>query len=453
MAGIPAIRHVIGTCPSACRIVRPMSRQHGVSSILYPHENRWIDQLMAPDTNTLVITPAPETGESHPFAGSPLSSPQRVFEAQAGLAFAMLDASQDGMVLVSATGRLLYANTVAETLLGEPMSAYFGCSIFAWIHARGWSHVKQVIGLTPPMLRDLLSQAVCDQGQSLHRIFEQQVGSGGGRTLDERGVPVRAPDGSALGWMLTWRDITEECRDARMREEVNHMMIHDLRSPMTAIIGSLTMLHDLLLEETIDPAPYEDVLQIARNSSAGMLNLIESLLDIARVDQGGMALDRQTLPLPPIIDDACTSILSLAYSARVELAIDVPEDLPPVAIDAEKIRRVLVNLLDNGLRHTPADGHVTVHAHTSTGAKEVIVCVEDSGPGVPASERVRIFDKFVQLERRTANGYKGFGLGLAFCKLAVEAHNGRIWIDEAPGGGAAFCFSLPAVAGPHSLID
>ncbi|WP_162910041.1 sensor histidine kinase [Aggregatilinea lenta] len=399
------------------------------------------------DTDTLVITPAPSTG-SHPSANNASSSQPSVgSDPQTRVALAMLDACQDGLLMVGTSGQLLHTNTAADRLLGESMRAYVGRSILAWIHDRGWTHVTEITGLTPPLLRDLLSRAVCDQGQSSRRVFEQQTGDSP-RIVEERGTPVQASDGSALGWMLTWRDITEERQQARAREEVSHMMIHDLRSPLTAIIGSLTMLHDLMIEEAVDIAPYDGVLRIAHNSSAGMLNLIESLLDIARIDQDGMALSRTTQALPPVIDDACTSILSLAYRAHIQMAIEVPEDLPPVSIDADKIRRVLVNLLDNGLRHTPVDGLVTVRASASPGSSEIVVCVADTGPGVPVAQRERIFDKFVQLQSRAAGGGKGFGLGLTFCKLAVETHGGRIWIDEAPGGGAAFCFSLPAVTEP-----
>ncbi|HML20491.1 MAG TPA: HAMP domain-containing sensor histidine kinase [Aggregatilinea sp.] len=399
---------------------------------------------MSLDTNTLVISPAPDPGERATIP-SPADLPPGVLEPQENVAQAMLDACQDGMLMFGVSGRLLYTNAAADAFLGESMRAYVGRSIFAWVHDRGWAHVTQVSGLTPELLRDMLSQANCARGEKTHRVFEQHVG-GLTRTIDEQGKPVHARDGSAMGWMLTWCDITEQCQQAHMREEMNHMMIHDLRSPLTAIVGSLTMLHDLLVEASIDPAPYDEVLQIARNSSTGMLNLIESMLDLARIDQNGMGLNRLTQALPPIIDDACTSILSLAYSAHIELAIDVPEDLPHTGVDAEKIRRVLVNLLDNGLRHTPAGGMITVRASAMPETGKIIVSVLDTGPGIPVAERERIFDKFVQLGRRPARGPKGFGLGLTFCKLAVEAHGGRIWIEEAPGGGAAFCFSLPTAA-------
>jgi signal transduction histidine kinase len=131
----------------------------------------------------------------------------------------------------------------------------------------------------------------------------------------------------------------------------------------------------------------------------------------------------------------------------------VPGDLPPVWIDDEKIQRVLINLLDNALRHTPQDGQITVEAAHHAKEKMVTVRVVDTGPGIPAEARDRIFDKFVQLDpQRVLRGHKGTGLGLTFCRLVIEAHGGRIWVEDGAGGGAAFCFTLP-VGHMHSILS
>ncbi len=112
--------------------------------------------------------------------------------------------------------------------------------------------------------------------------------------------------------------------------------------------------------------------------------------------------------------------------------------------DGEKIQRVLVNLLDNALRYTPFGGRIALSA--APDGDYLRICVEDSGAGVPPEARTRVFDKYAQLENKAFRGHKGSGLGLAFCKLAIEAHGGRIWIEDGSLGGAAFCFTLPLAA-------
>lgn len=227
------------------------------------------------------------------------------------------------------------------------------------------------------------------------------------------------------------------------------MIVHDLRNPITSITSSLAMLHDLMEEGETDKAVLGEVVAIAQSSAGYMFNLVQSILDVARLEQNSIVLDCEGKDLADAIDYAVQSVFSQALSANIELATQVPGDLPPVWIDMEKIQRVLVNLLDNAVRHTPQQGRVQVRAIYDHAGREVVVCVSDSGPGIPPDARARVFDKFTQLDRQALRGHKGSGLGLTFCKLTVEAHGGRIWVDEADTGGASFCFTLPlAPTGP-----
>jgi signal transduction histidine kinase len=117
-------------------------------------------------------------------------------------------------------------------------------------------------------------------------------------------------------------------------------------------------------------------------------------------------------------------------------------DLPVLPLDVELVRRVVINLLDNAVKYTPPAGTITLSA--ATAPQQVIISVRDTGPGVSADDQHRIFDKFTRVQRQASP--KGLGLGLAFCKLAVEAHGGRIWVDSDPEGGATFSFTLPRTA-------
>lgn len=231
------------------------------------------------------------------------------------------------------------------------------------------------------------------------------------------------------------------------------MIVHDLRSPLTAIISSLTLLDDLLSEESLDRETLQEVVSIASVSSESMLRLVESLLDIARLEQNRVALDLSVCRLRDVVDGAYTLVLSLALEAAITIETNVPDDLPPVSIDITQIQRVLVNLLDNALRHTPYGGKVAVEVERMPADNTLCVTVADSGPGIPPEGRAVVFEKFSQLDQTVLRGHKGSGLGLTFCKLVVEAHGGQIWVEDAPLGGAAFRFTLPLAHGRSSHVQ
>jgi NtrC-family two-component system sensor histidine kinase KinB len=166
-----------------------------------------------------------------------------------------------------------------------------------------------------------------------------------------------------------------------------------------------------------------------------------------------MEVEIKPQSLPPLIAAAIEEFSTFSMLHAVQLTQTVPASLPPVLIDPEKIERVLTNLLDNAIKFTPSGGAVMVRAsllHDSanqptpaaTHQKYALVEVLDSGPGIPAEYQERIFDRYVQVAGREGRR-RGTGLGLAFCKLVVEAHAGQIWVVTRPEGGSAFCFTLP----------
>ncbi|NDJ75814.1 MAG: GAF domain-containing protein [Chloroflexi bacterium] len=358
---------------------------------------------------------------------------------------ATLNSTHEAMLLFDMHGRLLRANSAAETMLGQSLQPFLGQSFGRWVRRTASARVQELTGHTPQQLRQYLQDVMDDPSQTTRRQF-QQVRGEEVHYIDEIGTPVRDQDGAAAGWLLVWRDITEEHELDKLRNELSSMIVHDLRSPLTAVISSLTMFEDLLQDEETDIALFDEVLQIAQNSAYNMLNLVQSLLDVARLEQNRMILDCESLSLTDSIQIAAETIFSLATRANIDVHIDIPDDLPPVWIDDEKIQRVLSNLLDNALRHTPTNGYIRVHAAPHASDEAVLVCITDTGPGIPPEARHRIFDKFAQLDQQALRGHKGTGLGLTFCKLAVEAHGGAIWVDEGAEGGAAFCFTLPVTS-------
>ncbi|MBZ0275122.1 MAG: hypothetical protein K8I60_03190, partial [Anaerolineae bacterium] len=131
---------------------------------------------------------------------------------------------------------------------------------------------------------------------------------------------------------------------------------------------------------------------------------------------------------------------------EVTVTSEVTDTLPLLGIDSDKVERVLQNLVDNALKYTPAEGRVTINAYPQgaqgTPPTFIRVNVTDSGPGIPDSYKIRIFDRYVQVEGRRGSR-RGTGLGLTFCRMVVEAHGGHIWVEDNPGGGSIFAFTLP----------
>jgi len=267
--------------------------------------------------------------------------------------------------------------------------------------------------------------------------YESELHSRGGKKIPIQ-VHVRSVliNGQTnLQWIL--RDITERKNLDRMREDLISMIYHDLRSPLSNIVSSLDVLNAMLAPEG-DPA-YNSLLNIAMRSTERIQRLTNSLLDMNRLESGQPVVNRFATSLHLLVRDALDAIAPTAESKNLTIHPDLPEGLPLVLVDADMIRRVLINLLDNAVKYSPPDEDITVTA--SQADSWMLLTVQDSGPGISAEDRERIFDKFTRLS--STRDAQGFGLGLAYCRLAVEGHGGKIWVDSAPGQGSRFCLTLP----------
>jgi NtrC-family two-component system sensor histidine kinase KinB len=172
------------------------------------------------------------------------------------------------------------------------------------------------------------------------------------------------------------------------------------------------------------------------------------LMDIARLKSGKIELNLTWLDLHHLAANTVTELHSQASEAGISLQNEVPTELPKIRADNGKIGRVLTNLLDNALKFTPDGGQISISAEANP-AGTITVHVSDTGPGIPEDFREKIFDRFSQVPGQSGRR-RGSGLGLTFCKLAVEAHGGRIWVEPRPGGGSIFTLTLPIEGPPAS---
>jgi signal transduction histidine kinase len=245
--------------------------------------------------------------------------------------------------------------------------------------------------------------------------------------------------------LLVFRDITEAKELDQMREDLTGMIIHDLRSPLTAVLSGLEMIKELTQDKEGDPIAAQ-AMDVAGRSCQNMLTMVNTLLDISRLERGKMPLERAPAPFAPLVRSVVSHLTPLATDRGVVLRTELASDLPMVDIDNEKINRVLTNFLDNALKFTPVGEKVVIRAiHKDTESENVVLCsVSDNGPGIAQELQDKIFDRFAQVHSQALSlGQQGTGLGLAFCKLAIEAHGGRIWVTSEQGQGSTFYFTLP----------
>ena len=239
-------------------------------------------------------------------------------------------------------------------------------------------------------------------------------------------------------WIM--RDISEHKALDGLREDLFAMVYHDLRSPLANVVSSLEVMGTLLPKE--NSSSLQMVLKIATRATDRIQRLVNSLLDIHRLEAGQLVANRTEVDPSTLLIDALDAVKPLYENKQQEMSVAIPENLPALSVDEDMIRRVLINLLENSIKFTPAGGKLGLGVRKED--TQVQVWVQDTGPGIPPEQQEAVFEKFTRL--RTEFAPKGLGLGLAFCRLAVEAHGGKIWVESQPGAGSRFIFNLPVEA-------
>ncbi|HEX7737761.1 MAG TPA: ATP-binding protein [Ktedonobacteraceae bacterium] len=228
-------------------------------------------------------------------------------------------------------------------------------------------------------------------------------------------------------------------RTDSLRAALISSVSHDLRTPLTSIKAAASS----LLQDDVQWSDEErhSFTQAIEHEADRLNRLVENLLDMSRIEGGALKPEKEWYPIGELLHDVLSRMQLLLHGRQVTM--DMPEDLPPVELDYLMIDQVVTNLIENALRYTPAGSPLEIS--TAVTATELIVSVADRGPGIPASELERIFDKFYRVmdRARQTGATGGTGVGLSVCRGLVEAHGGRIWAANRRGGGAIFRFTLP----------
>jgi PAS domain S-box-containing protein len=358
------------------------------------------------------------------LAGTAIAHAQLFSETQAArLRYAgLFEDSVDPILISDLKGRITDANHRAESFLGYSSAELLGESMLD-LHEADLKRLPQDLGRLE--VGQTVSYASVAKGRRDDPLpVEVYV-----KRLDLEKKPF-------LQWIL--RDTSERQALDELRADLTSMIFHDLRSPLGNVLSSLEVLQSSIPQ---DDEALQSVLAISVRSGRRLSRLIEQLLDLEQLESGQAVLSKSLGSIPALIVEAVEEIHPIAEGKGHVLNFALPaSDLPQVEMDADMIRRVLINLLENAVKYSrPGGGKISVSARHGEGT--VTVSVSDNGPGIAPRHQEHIFDKFARIQQ--GGRPKGLGLGLAFCRLAVEAHGGRIWVESDTGKGATFSFTLP----------
>lgn len=246
----------------------------------------------------------------------------------------------------------------------------------------------------------------------------------------------------AMTDQIQWieHDLSSQVMAETLRRDMTAMVYHDLRGPLGNVYSSLEALNRLMADTT--NSSVRSLLDVACRASQQSRRMVDSLLDIQRLEEGMRLRNRHNSDLNALIEGAIEQMRPLADEKNIRIRQTLAADLPLIYVEPDMIERVIGNLIDNAIKYTPEGGAIAISSASS--GSEVYLRVKDNGPGIPLDAQQSIFEKFSRVRYRDAP--RGIGLGLAFCKIAIEAHGGRIWVQSNSERGSVFTCALPVDA-------
>ncbi|MDB6093196.1 MAG: sensor signal transduction histidine kinase [Verrucomicrobia bacterium] len=332
----------------------------------------------------------------------------------------LLDSMIEGLVVLDVNGRITLANRAAETLFGFSRQMIGGTLLEAVRH-------HEVAALAARLGSET---AILDH--------ELRIEGPPPRVLQVNAVALRDGAGIGGGAMLVFHDLTRLRELEGARQEFVANVSHELRTPLSLIKGAAETLLDGAKN---DPGAVERLLQIIDRHADRLTLLIDDLLLLAKLDSGRIVIHPEPSALRSATQEVFGDLSKRAAARNVRLENAVPSGLMAQA-DPDRLRQVLSNLVDNGIKYGKAGGLLTVSARLLS-ESVIEVGVKDDGPGIPQDALARVFERFYRVDKARSREQGGTGLGLAIVKHAVQAHGGEVRVESEPGQGAAFYFTLP----------
>lgn len=343
-----------------------------------------------------------------------------------------LELMGSGIVFLNADGRITFANHAADQIFCRPGERLKG-------KTRRFCERR---GLFSSEYLGRLAEATDQTVYFLAHADEREV------RVDKVAKHIRGTYnpvvvlGKYQGVLATYVDVTKEHEAARLRDDLMQMMFHDMQHPLSAIMLNLDGL--LLLDDGALSDAQQEFIETAKHNVMRLHAMFTNMVEIGKIEAGELRLARKTFDMNALVESVLRDQFSLRFdAANKRLTLSASAHLPPVTGDPNLLSRVLTNLVDNALKFTKEGGTVEVRTARGRDRRSVRVAVRDQGPGVPAEFAQVIFEKYRQVHMQRRGIKAGAGLGLAFCKLAVEAHGGAVWVRPAPGGGSEFGFRIP----------
>ena len=337
---------------------------------------------------------------------------------------AILSSLAEGIVMRDSENRIILVNPAAEQLLDLKTEDVLG------------KDADDYLGVKKKDIEAIQAKEAASE------VVAPITGKVGDKVLSINVRPIKTADGQRLGTVCAIRDVTELARVDQMKTEFVSTVSHELRTPLTSIKGYVDLVVDGEAGEINETQ--RGFLSIVQSNTDRLVGLINDLLDISRIEAGGLQLNITTLPLDPVIREVAASLRNQIEEKKLSLELALPQEPLQVRGDRARIIQVLTNLLSNAYKFTPEGGKISVSAKVTD--SQVQVDVADTGTGISAQDQKRLFTKFYRVDSSTTREVGGSGLGLTIAKSIVEMHGGKIWVESKPGKGSTFNFTLPTVA-------
>jgi two-component system, OmpR family, phosphate regulon sensor histidine kinase PhoR len=340
---------------------------------------------------------------------------------------AILESMIEGVAVVGADERVLFSN-----------------SAFAQILSSGGLEMSSAPGrLLVELVRqsDLLNTVRHVLATGQREESEVTVGTLRPRTFAVTATPVGGSEaaGANLGAVLVLHDISDLRRLERVRRDFVANVSHEFKTPLTAIQGFAETLLSGALEDTANRSRF---VEIIRDHSIRLARLTDDLLKLSQIEAGRLELDHRPVNISALVSSCVETVQFQAEKKQQTITVRCAPDLPAISADANRLREVLLNLLENAVQYTQARGRIEVAAETRNG--DAVITVADNGIGISQTEQQRIFERFYRVDAARSREAGGTGLGLSIARHIVEAHGGRIWLESNLGEGSRFHFSVPA---------
>lgn len=242
--------------------------------------------------------------------------------------------------------------------------------------------------------------------------------------------------------VIVFHDVTKEKEIDKLKSDFIAVVSHELKTPVSAMMGFATLIEDGLAGETTPQQ--EEYLYKIQMQGERLIRLINDLLDFSKLEAGQMPLYLQLLDAEEVVNEVVETLRPLADEKSLTLTSNVLPDLPPIHVDPDKLKQILINLISNAIKFTPeTTGLIEVKVIYIDENKELLFSVQDNGIGIPEKDKPRLFDRFYQVDNTSTRKYGGTGLGLAIVKKLVELNNGQLWVESKTGYGSTFYFTVP----------